>query len=316
MSVNSKMKAIADAIRNLLDISGTMGLDEMASNISSITKRGAVAGTISTKSEQYIIPAGYHNGNGTVGISSAEQEKLIAENIKNGVTILGVSGTASGDIYAIISVTYPEGSICTCYDDTTTIPARDTSGKALFNVSTGTWTVTATDGSRTTSKTVSITTDGQIESVELSYWNGKLFVDGNEFTDITGGWEDGSNYIVESGFPNRANIEIGTHIIVNAPDGYVSAAKTKKKIDVSQFSTLRFTLVNHDYSANKSRKYCFLTTQDSGTMSNIAAASIDFGSTSIGGEVTLDVSALNGKHYIAFICHNGRYFELNNIRLE
>ena len=48
---------------------------------------------ISTKSEQYIIPAGYHNGNGSVGIADAEQAKIIAENIKSGVTILGVVAT-------------------------------------------------------------------------------------------------------------------------------------------------------------------------------------------------------------------------------
>lgn len=169
MSVNSKMTAIADAIRNLIDISGTMGLDAMASNISSITKRGAVAGTISEKSEQYIIPSGYHNGSGTVEISPDEQSKIIAENIKNGVTILGVAGSASGEIYSVIAVTYPEGSVCTCTNGTKTLTAKDTSGKALFNVTVGEWTVTATDGSSTASQAVSITADGQSESVSLRY---------------------------------------------------------------------------------------------------------------------------------------------------
>lgn len=169
MSVNSKMTAIADAIRNLLDISGTMGLDAMASNISSITKRGAVAGMISTKSEQYFIPAGYHNGNGSVGIADAEQEKIIAENIKRGVTILGVAGSASGEIFSIIAVTYPAGSTCTCSDGTTTLTARDTSGKALFNVTVGEWTVTATQNGESVSSNIVITSDGQTESVELSF---------------------------------------------------------------------------------------------------------------------------------------------------
>lgn len=169
MSVNSKMTAIADAIRNLLDISGPMGLDAMASNISSITKRGAVAGTISTKAEQYIIPDGYHNGNGSVGIADAEQAKIIAENIKSGVTILGVAGSASGEIFSIIAVTYPAGSVCTCSDGTTTLKARDTSGKALFNVTVGEWTVTATQNGESVSSNVVITSDGQTESVELSF---------------------------------------------------------------------------------------------------------------------------------------------------
>lgn len=43
----------------------------------------------------YTIPAGYHNGKGTVTITSEEQAKLVADNIKAGVTILGVAGKAS-----------------------------------------------------------------------------------------------------------------------------------------------------------------------------------------------------------------------------
>lgn len=72
-------------------------------------------------------------------------------------------------IRSIIAVTYPEGSICTCSNGTKTLKARDTSGKALFNVSTGTWTVSCTDGSETASETVSITAEGQVKAVELSY---------------------------------------------------------------------------------------------------------------------------------------------------
>lgn len=62
----------------------------------SMPNRGAVTGTISTKAGQYTIPQGYHDGSGKVGISSTEQAKIIASNIKQGVTILGVTGTMSG----------------------------------------------------------------------------------------------------------------------------------------------------------------------------------------------------------------------------
>lgn len=57
---------------------------------------GAVTGTISTKEGQYTVPQGYHDGSGKVSISSTEQNKIIAGNIKSGVTILGVEGTYSG----------------------------------------------------------------------------------------------------------------------------------------------------------------------------------------------------------------------------
>lgn len=57
---------------------------------------GAVTGKISTKNGKYTVPQGYHDGSGTVQIDSTEQAKLIANNIRDGVTILGVTGTMSG----------------------------------------------------------------------------------------------------------------------------------------------------------------------------------------------------------------------------
>lgn len=63
----------------------------------SMTNNGAVTGTISTKAGQYTIPSGYHDGSGKVSISSTEQNKIIAGNIKSGVSILGVTGTYSGE---------------------------------------------------------------------------------------------------------------------------------------------------------------------------------------------------------------------------
>ena len=59
--------------------------------------RGAVTGTISTKDGTYTIQQGYHDGSGTVGIDATEKAKIIATNIREGVTILGVTGTMSGE---------------------------------------------------------------------------------------------------------------------------------------------------------------------------------------------------------------------------
>ena len=58
--------------------------------------RGAVSGVISTKAGTYKIQQGYHDGSGSVAIDSTEQAKIIADNIREGVTILGVTGTMSG----------------------------------------------------------------------------------------------------------------------------------------------------------------------------------------------------------------------------
>lgn len=57
---------------------------------------GAVTKTISTKNQEVSIAQGYHDGSGKVSISSTEQAKIIPTNIRDGVTILGVTGTMSG----------------------------------------------------------------------------------------------------------------------------------------------------------------------------------------------------------------------------
>ena len=58
----------------------------------SMANNGSTGGTISTKAGTVTIPAGYTSG-GTVSISSTEQSKIIASNIKSGVTILGQAGS-------------------------------------------------------------------------------------------------------------------------------------------------------------------------------------------------------------------------------
>lgn len=59
----------------------------------SMTNNGAIDRAISSKSEYYTIPKGYHNGSGKVAISDEEQAKIIASNIKKGISILGVMGS-------------------------------------------------------------------------------------------------------------------------------------------------------------------------------------------------------------------------------
>lgn len=55
---------------------------------------GAVSGKISTKDGTVSVPEGYTPG-GTVGIDSTEKSKLIPGNIRQGVIVLGVTGTMS-----------------------------------------------------------------------------------------------------------------------------------------------------------------------------------------------------------------------------
>lgn len=57
---------------------------------------GAQTITIDDKDDEISISAGYHDGSGVAKLDSTEKGKLIADNIKNGVSILGVTGSYTG----------------------------------------------------------------------------------------------------------------------------------------------------------------------------------------------------------------------------
>ena len=64
--------------------------------VGKMKNNGAVKGKIATKDGKYNVPQGYHDGSGTVEIDDVERAKLIPSNIREGVTILDVTGTMSG----------------------------------------------------------------------------------------------------------------------------------------------------------------------------------------------------------------------------
>lgn len=78
-------------------VQSSADLEDCVTAVDAVENRGAVEGSISDVNTNYTIQAGYHNGQGKVGIAAAEKLKLIASNIKSGVTILGVLGTYSGE---------------------------------------------------------------------------------------------------------------------------------------------------------------------------------------------------------------------------
>lgn len=61
-----------------------------------MANKGSVTLEITAKAQEVAIPVGFHDGGGKAKIAAAEQEKIIANNIREGITILGVAGTMSG----------------------------------------------------------------------------------------------------------------------------------------------------------------------------------------------------------------------------
>lgn len=63
--------------------------------VGTMPNNGAVTGSIKTLTDSYVIAQGYHDGSGKVGIDATEKAKITANNIREGITILGVKGTMS-----------------------------------------------------------------------------------------------------------------------------------------------------------------------------------------------------------------------------
>ena len=58
--------------------------------------KGAVTLNVTKKSTPVTIPMGFHDGSGKAQVDPAEAAKIIPENIRDGINILGVAGTMSG----------------------------------------------------------------------------------------------------------------------------------------------------------------------------------------------------------------------------
>lgn len=65
--------------------------------VGTMPNKGAVSGSIANAEDHYPIPMGFHDGSGSVGIDSTEKAKLKPGNIKQGIEILGVTGTYGGE---------------------------------------------------------------------------------------------------------------------------------------------------------------------------------------------------------------------------
>lgn len=73
-------------------LTGTTAFGSSGAVAGGMANNGETGGSITTKTGSVTIPQGYTSG-GSVSIASTEQNKIVAANIKSGVTILGVAGS-------------------------------------------------------------------------------------------------------------------------------------------------------------------------------------------------------------------------------
>lgn len=142
---------------------------------------------------------------------------------------------------ATINIAYPAGLACTVTDGVTTLNAPDTSGTWDCVVTeAGQWTVKLSTGF---AEKVTVGASGESHTVNKWY----LYKDGDQYTDLTGGW------VKQSG---TASITFGDNMITidsktstNQPKGRVH---TTKSLNLSGFTSLKANITIKQYNATVS----------------------------------------------------------------
>lgn len=179
----------------------------------------------------------------------------------------------SGKVYAVIGVTYPPGSTCTCTSGSKTLTAKDTTGKALFVIpSAGTWTVKAVNGSKSKSKAVSITAEGQVEVVTLIFETILWEAGADQNTSITGGFAaNDTNYVTVGDSTvtitgNRTYFGSGSHEWSYSGNFY-----TKSKVSKGEFAYFCANVTKNTGTKANNKAWLYAADQYDFTESNTLA---------------------------------------------
>lgn len=146
--------------------------------------------------------------------------------------------TQIGFFSATINVTYPAGLACTATDGVTTLTAPDTSGTwACVVPNAGTWTVSLSSGF---AEKVTVAVTGESHTINKWY----VYKDGDQYTDLTGGWVKQSGTASITFEDNMITIDSKTS--VNQPKGRVH---TTNSLNLSGFTSLKANITIKQYNA-------------------------------------------------------------------
>ena len=276
---------------------GTLTVTAPANVTVTVSKDGKTK-TKNSGTSGVVVFKGLASGTWTLKITDGSQTS------SKPVVVTADYSTVIAFFAATINVTYPSGSTCTATDGTTTLTAPNTSGTwACIVPNAGTWTITATNGEKTKSGTVTITTGGETTDITLAYTL-ELFKDGTEVAEWT--------YL-----PRNYNVSgVANMTLANmhgkSGEGYQNRPTfyTTSKVDVTDYETLVLKL--SDATG--------LGTIQFGAISSVPPAGTDatipfdvkteppyFTGAKV---ISVDVSNITGKYYIALtlLCQWGSSF--------
>ena len=247
---------------------------------------------------------GLATGTWTVQLSNGTQTSTKT------ITITSDYSTSIAYFSATISITYPATSTCvvtnsdgqTVASDTNTGSSTKTWTATVSATGTYTVTATATDGSgKSKSTTVSITADGQVESVELSY-RLYLYKNGDKCTDVGGNWS------LKRGYTDGVSVTYNTdYVQLNVAaktSEYMGNGFWYKNLDITNYSKLCAIVTYNtvDNSGNLFIAVCNSAT-DTPVSSNVARKDIGANDVSATVPFELDISSITGSKYIGIGTH-------------
>ena len=140
------------------------------------------------------------------------------------------------------------------------------------------------------------------------WWNGELFINGNQYEAFTGGWVRSDYYKGNDDNTNTGTLTVENTIYLSTSTGtYCKSVRTSNKIDLTNWKTLKYTVTQY----NKGEAAILVTSQV-GDVDNVSVAIGNFAV----GENSLDINELTGEYYIGAYVRNAGSVTIEKIYLE
>jgi hypothetical protein len=175
----------------------------------------------------------------------------------------------------------------------------------------------ATLGSDSTSDSVVVNAAGEYTK-ELSYWNGELYLNGNQYTAHTGGWVSknvryaetipGTSYYIAAVYPtlDLSGSTMIASVTTSGTDNNSGSVITANKVDLTDYDSVTFTLNLANTGAIRN-VICYVTDTDDASGSVFTHDAQTSSSTTGDLTLTVDVSSLSGEYYVGFNIWAGGY---------